>query len=173
MPDPFERRSRPNGCCEGIYSQPPRSQQRAAAVADAGNPEVISEGRRPPGKKDRSLCKAAHWKGPHQAELRIQEYGWRRTAGCRWAVSWRSKDGEPSWHCAHEEFCTGCGKILRTSITDGECPAFHPVTAAEREAVEAERAGHEARVAALRARNRWQPKPPPTGPQGYRRKRGA
>lgn len=124
-----------------------------------------------PGKKDRNLCKAAHWKAPHQPQLRLQEFGWRRTVGCKWAVSWHSKDGEPSWHCAHEEFCSGCGKVLRPGIGDEECPDFHPVTDAEREAIKAERAEHEARVAALRARNRWQPKPPVTGKQGYRRKR--
>jgi len=124
-----------------------------------------------PGKKDRNLCKAAHWKGPHQPELRMQTFGWRRTASCKWAVSWRSKDGEPLWHCAHEEFCSGCGKVLRTGIGDEECPGFHPVTDDERAAIEAERAEHEVRVADVRARNHWQPKPPVTGKQGYRRKR--
>ena len=39
-----------------------------------------------PGKKDKSLCKAAHWKGPHQPELRILERGWRRT----WPMNWPS-----------------------------------------------------------------------------------
>jgi hypothetical protein len=124
-----------------------------------------------PGKKDRNLCKAAHWRGPHRPELRMREFGWRRAAACKWAVSWRSKDGEPSWHCAHEEVCTGCSKILRQFVPIGECPDFHPITAGEREAIEAERAEHDARVVATRARSRRQPKPPVTGRQGFRRKR--
>jgi hypothetical protein len=125
-----------------------------------------------PGKKDRDLCKAAHWKAPHQPRLRMQVLGWRRTVGCKWGASWRSKDGEPSWHCAHEEACSGCGKVLRLSIGAEECPGFHPITAGERAAIEAKRAEDAARAAAARARSRRQPRPPITGKQGFRRKRG-
>lgn len=124
-----------------------------------------------PGKKNGNLCKAAHWKGPHQPALRMRDFGWRRSASCKWAVSWLSKDGEPSWHCGHEEFCSGCGKVLRTGIDDGECPDFHPITDQGRAAIEAKRAEDEAQIAAARTRDRWQPKPAVTGPQGYRRRK--
>jgi hypothetical protein len=163
MPDPFERRSRANGCCEGWYSQPPRSQLRSDAIA-AGEREPA---RKAPARKDPALCKAAHWKGPHQPELRLQQYGWR-PAACKWAFSWR-KPGEPSWCCSHEEVCSGCGKILRTGIDDAECPGYHPITDGERDALYARRREEQARIAEARAHGRWQPKPPVTGPQGYRR----
>ena len=100
----------------------------------------------------------------------MQQYGWRRDGVCKWGITWR-KPGGPSWCCGHEEFCSGCGKILRTKIEAAECPGYHPITADERAAVEAERAEDEARVAATRARNRWQPRPPIPGPQGYRKTR--
>jgi hypothetical protein len=45
MPAPFERHSRPNGCCESWYGQPSRSQQRAAAVAEQADPGVIPQAR--------------------------------------------------------------------------------------------------------------------------------
>ena len=162
MPRRFERHAR----SAWEWGTPgSRSAELARAVSDD------PAGKAPPGKKNRDLCKAAHWRGPHQPELRMREYGWRRAAVCLWAVSWRSRDGEPSWHCGHEEVCTGCGKVLRLRIEDAECPGFHPITDAEREAIEAKRAEHEARVAAARARSRRQPKPPVTGKQGFRRKR--
>lgn len=160
MPDPFER----HGKSDGWGPSPSRSQLRRMAASD--------EVKRPAARKDPALCKAAHWKGPHQPELRVKQYGWSAKRECRYAISWRTDD-EVGWHCCHEEFCSGCGKILRGKISDGECPGWHPVTDAERAALEAERAEHEARVAAARARSRWRPKPPVDGPQSYRRKRGA
>ena len=144
-------------------TQPGRSAQRAAAAVE---PE-----KRAPGKKDRDLCKAAHWKGLHQPELRMKSYGWPRKGICLWAVSWRSKNGEPVWHCGHEEYCSGCGKALRASIGDSECPGFREITDADLARIEAERAESEVRVAAARTRNRWRPRPAITGPQGFRRKR--
>lgn len=150
---------------------PSRLAARDAVVAEQSHPEVVPQGKRPPGKKDPSLCKAAHWKGPHQPVLRMQEYGWRRSTACKWGPSWPVPDGEPSWRCSHEEVCKGCGKVLRISIEAWECPDFHPVTDEERAAIEAERVEHEARVAELRERNHWKPRPVITGPQGYRRKR--
>lgn len=161
MPRRFERHAR----SAWEWGTPgSRSSELARAVSD--DPAAKA-----PGKKDRDLCKAAHWRGPHQPGLRMREYSWRRPAACLWAVSWRSKDGEPSWHCGHEEVCTGCGKILRLSVGDRDCPDYHAITAGEREAIEAERAEDEARVAAARARNRRQPRPPVTGKRGFRRKR--
>ena len=163
MPDPFDRHSR----SKSEWGAPgARSQERAEAARD--DPARS----RTPGKKDPSLCKAAHWKGPHKPELRMQEYGWRRETACKWAISWR-EPGEPSWHCNHEEACSGCGKILRTKISDEECPGYHPITDGEVAALEAKRAEDEARTAATRARSRWQQRPPITGPQGYRRRRSA
>jgi hypothetical protein len=163
MPDPFERHAR----SKWEWGAPgARSQERADAAHD--DPAR----KRVPGKKDPALCKAVHWKGPHQPELRMREYGWRRTATCKWAISGWRKPGEPSWHCAHEEVCSGCGKILRANISDEECPGYHPITAAEIAAIEAKRAEEEARLAAAQAR--WQPRRLPiTGPQGYRKKRSA
>jgi hypothetical protein len=163
MPKRFERHARGNFDWGTPGS---RHDELARAVSDhpAG---------KAPGKKDPSLCKAAHWKGPHQPELRMQVYSWRRTVGCGWALSWRRKGDELSWHCAHEEVCTGCGKVLRIGISGQECPDFHPITDGERTAIEAKRAEDEARIAAARAQSRWQPKPVVTGRQGYRKKRSA
>jgi len=142
-----------------------RSQERADAARD--DPARI----RTPGKKDPSLCKAAHWKGPHKSQLRMQENGWRRETTCKWAIWWR-KPGEPSWCCNHEEVCAGCGKILRAGIGDEECPGYHLITADELAALEAKRIEDEARLAA-RPQSRWQQRPPITGPQGYRKRRSA
>jgi len=171
MPSEHDRHSRPNGCCEGIYSQPSRSQQRGAVIAEQQHPEVVPQGKRPPGKKDPDLCKAAHWKGPHQPALRMKEYGWRSKSACEWTIWWRNP-GVISWCCGHEEYCAGCGKILRTRIEDGECPGYHPITAAEVAAIEAKRTEDEARLAAAAAsRAPHQRRPVIDGPQGYRRKR--
>jgi hypothetical protein len=125
----------------------------------------------PPGKKNPSLCKATHWKGSHQPELRLHALGWRRPVTCQWDISWRSKNGEPSWHCNHDEVCAGCGKVLRISISEQECPDFHPITSDERAAIEAKQAENDARMAAAVTKHpgRWR-KPVITGPQGYRRK---
>jgi len=156
MPDPFERHSRPNGCCEGIYSQPPRSQLRAAAVAEP-------ERKRPAGKKDPALCKAAHWKGLHRPVLRRQQPLAGRDLPCTWQAAWTSD--EPSWSCWHDEVCAGCGKVLRVRIGQEECPDFCPITAAELAAIEAELQRHRQIRAARR--------PVIDGPQGYRRKRAS
>jgi hypothetical protein len=162
MPDPFERRSRPNGCCEDWYSQPSRSQLRSGAItADEG-----SRPKRAPGKKDPALCKAAHWKGPHVPGLIKNEPLFRRESPCRWDASWMA-DG-PEWFCYHEERCTGCGRVLRSRINREECPEFHPITDDELAAVEAEIKRHEDIIAARAAR-----RPVIDGPQGYRRKRSA
>jgi hypothetical protein len=165
MPDPYERHSRPNGCCESWYGQPSRSQLRAAVVAEQVHPEVIPQGKRPPGRKDRNLCKAAHWKGPHQPEFTITQGGWSR-GECRWGISWTDPD-QPSWICRHEERCAGCGRVLRTSVSSAECPDFRPVTEQEQAAIEAEIVRREQVVPWRRQR------PVITGPQGYRKKRSA
>lgn len=162
MPSQFERHARSKWEWGTSGS---RNNELARAVRDDPAKKAA------PGKKDPSLCKTAHWKGPHQPELRLLTFGWRRAMGCRWAVSWRSKK-EPSWDCNHEEVCSGCGKILRISIDKEECPDFHPITADERAAIAAKQAEDEARIAAAVAKNpnRWR-KPVITGPQGYRRNR--
>jgi len=164
MPDPFERRSRPNGCCEDWSGQPSRSQLRTSAVAA----DVREPARKAAGKKDPALCKAAHWKGPHRPELRVSQYRWPQKRGCRWDASW-SRD-EPGWFCDHEEACAGCGKILRSRIPRAECPDFVPIAPGQHAAIMAGIRRREDELAASRARFR---KPPVTGPQGYRKRRSA
>jgi hypothetical protein len=157
MPDQHER----HGRSKWEWGTPgARSQERAAAARDDPARSQV------PGKKDSDLCKGAHWKAPHQPELQLRQPGWRRSRPCEWDISWRDPD-KPSWYCAHEEVCSGCGKILRTGIEADECPRYHPITDAERAALDVKRAERETRVAA--ARGRWRPKPPITGPQGYRK----
>jgi hypothetical protein len=162
MPGPFERRSRPNGSCEGLYSQPSRSQLRSAAVAA----DVREPARKAPGKKDPALCKAAHWKGPHKPGLIKNEPLFRREFPCRWDASWTA-DG-PEWFCYHEERCARCGKVLRSRVGREECPEFRPITDDELAAIEAEIKRHEGIRAARAAR-----KPVITGPQGYRKRKSA
>jgi hypothetical protein len=161
MPGEHDRHSRPNGCCEGWYSQPSRSQQRGAVIAEQQYPEIIPQGKRPPGKKDPSLCKAAHWKGPHRPEVREGTPGYGKPP-CHWSASWAND--EPCWSCRHEEACSGCGKVLRTKLGT-DCPDWHPMTAPERAAVAEEARRHQEHRAAR--------KPVIAGPQGYRRKRSA
>jgi hypothetical protein len=157
MPDPYERHGRATG--GDVWGpNPSRRQTRAAAAAEP-------EGKRPPGKKDPNLCKAAHWKGLHQPRLRIRQYG-RQRLQCRWGTSWASD--KPTWHCVHEEFCTGCGKILRAGIPAGECPDFRPITKAEQDAIDLEIERYTA-VRVSRARRRAVI----NGPQGYRKRKGA
>jgi len=157
MPDPYERHARTKDS-SGWYDQHPRSARKAAAADDTA--------KRPPAKKDPGLCKAAHWKEPHRPVLRIRAFIWRRTPLCQWSVDWGRT--EPRWSCAHEEICAGCGKILRTSIGNAECPDFRPVTEAQRLALERETAERQARVKARRYARR----PAVDGPQGYRKPKG-
>jgi hypothetical protein len=162
MPDPFDRHSRAGrrDCAE---SQPSRSRQRTGAAAEHLHPEIVPQGKRPPAKKDPDLCKAAHWKGPHKpGPLQKRQPFWRRDTPCRWGTSWSGE--EPRWECWHEETCSGCGKVLRTGISGRECPEWHPMTDAERAAVDAKIERHREFLAG-RAGHR----PVITGPQGYRR----
>lgn len=161
MPDPFERHSRPNGCCDDRVSQPSRSQMRRMATADDGEP------RQAPARKDRVLCKATHWKRSHKPEIRAAKDGFMARRDCRWGTS-RADPDEPSWHCFHEEVCAGCGKVLRISVEPGECPDFHPITGAERAAVEADITRRRDLIAQQNAR-----RPVISGPQGYRKRKGA
>lgn len=86
--------------------------------------------------------------------------------GCRWDLSWAGT--EPRWFCDHEEFCAGCGKILRFHLEPGRCPDFHPMTDADRARVEASLERHRELDAARQAR-----KPVIAGPQGYRKRKSA
>lgn len=156
MPDPYDRHGRSRDPDWG--SNPPRSQQRAAAAED-------DKGKRPPGKKDPDLCKAEHWKAPHQLVLRIRELGWRREMKCGWGTSYFYR-GDARWHCAHEEACSGCGKIMFPSIPKERCPEYHEITSEELAAVQADYARREAAIS--RARRR----PVIDGPQGYRKQKG-
>jgi|HubBroStandDraft_1064217.scaffolds.fasta_scaffold436424_2 hypothetical protein len=152
MPDPYERHSR-NAWEWG--PNPARSQSRAAAAAE---PVV----KRPPAKKDPSRCKAAHWKGPHTPALRRRTYGWRRDTPCRWDVSWAGDS--PAYFCEHEAFCSGCGKVLATTVGFNDCPDSSPLTDEQRAALEAE-------IERRRLRRAARVRRVADGPQGYRKKR--
>jgi hypothetical protein len=153
MPDPYERHSR-NSWEWG--PSPARGQARAAAA----DQDVVPE-RRPPAKKDRDLCKAAHWKGPHQPELRKHPQLYYRHSKCHWTPGWAAR--EPHWACAHEEACTGCGKVLRVWVKKEECPDFRPVTEAERAEIMQAIEQWDARRARRRSAI--------DGPQGYRKRK--
>lgn len=166
MPDPFDRHARPG---DGWEAQPSRSQlRRAAAMEDGGDSRAVDDplivAKRAPGRKDRNLCKAAHWKGPHQPEIRpcIDPFT-NHGRECGWDASWRQD--KPVWVCRHEEVCTGCLKVLRGLLGRDDCPDFRPITEDERERIGAE----------IASRREWRQsrKPVITGHQGYRRKRGA
>lgn len=161
MPDPYERHARTKDS-SGWEGQNPRAARQAAA-AEQVLPEVVPEGKRPPGKKDPQLCKAAHWKGPHTPELRIRQVGWRRTLTCKWALSWGTEN-VPRYYCNHEAFCAGCGKVLSTSIGFNDCPDSHPVTDGERAEIDLD-------VERWRERRTARRQPVIDGPQGYRRRK--
>jgi hypothetical protein len=159
MPDPYERHSR-NSWEWGPV--PARGQSRAAA-AD----QDLGSVKRLPAKKDPSRCKAAHWKGPHQRELRVKEYGgWQRKGRCAWVISWTDPD-KLTWNCLHEAFCPGCGKVLATVIGFSDCPDAHPVTGDDRAWFEKEHARRDA----LTARRKLRGRPVISGPQGYRKRK--
>jgi hypothetical protein len=158
MPDPYERHGRASGW-DVWGPNPSRHQQRAAAAADEA-------AKRPPAKKDPDLCKAVHWKGPHQPELRIRNFGWRRRMECHWGTTYLDH-GDPRWHCVHEEVCAGCGKVLRISIGKFECPYFHEITDEETAAIQADYT----RRAELLKNSRRAVRPVINGPQGYRKKK--
>lgn len=162
MPDPYERHSR-NSWEWG--PSPARGQTRAAAADQQLAPEVVPEGKRPPGKKDPKLCKAAHWKGPHTPELRVRQYGWRKGAKCGWDVSWGGE--KPAYFCQHEAFCTGCGKVTSTSIGFSDCPDSSPLTDERRMQIELNIEQRRERLAKSYARRH----PPIDGPQGYRKEK--
>jgi hypothetical protein len=154
VPDPFERHARPKDP-SGWDGQNPRSARAAAANDDVP--------KRAPGKKDKNLCKAAHWKGPHTPELRMGPVYGRMGSRCGWGVSWHSSG--PAYLCYHEEVCTGCGKVMRISIGKEECPAYAPLTDERRAQIEQQL--EESRL--RRARWLGRRRPVIDGPQGYRK----
>src|ERR1700677_1673907 len=105
MPDPYERTGRA-GKWDWDNSQPARSQARAAAAQEQLLPDIIREGKRPPGKKDPNLCKGQHWKGPHTPEVVVNVNGWHSKKECGWGVSWIWGNCEPKWYCRHELICS-------------------------------------------------------------------
>lgn len=135
MPDPLER----HGKGDGWDPLPSRSRLRRMAVTD--------EAKRSPGRKNRDLCKAAHWKGPHKPDLRKMAH---RDWPCRWGLDWAGD--EPRWSCFHEEYCLGCGKVLRIQIGGEECPEWHPVTVEDQVRIDASRQRQETIRADLAAR---------------------
>jgi hypothetical protein len=96
--------------------------------------------------------------------LRVREFGWRKFRPCGWGATYWDH-GDAVWHCSHEEACSGCGKVLRTSVTKLECPEYHEITSEETAAVQADYA----RRAELIARTRRMSRSAVTGPQGYRK----
>lgn len=180
MPDPYERHGQAD---DGWSGQPSRSQlRRIAATEDGATSQAVDDpavvAKRAPGKKDPALCKDTHWKEPHQAALRAKEFGWhdarwQRNSGCGWTLAWsvRKRRDVTGFRCIHEEVCTGCGKILRDRIPGQDCPDFRPITAEERAAIDAELERRKERAAEWRAQR--QPRPSITGPQGYRKRKGA
>jgi hypothetical protein len=161
MPDPYERHSR----SRWEWGTPgARSQGRAAAAQEQLVPDIIREGKRPPGKKDPNLCKGQHWKGSHTLEPVINVNGWRSKKECGWGISWVWGDCKPVWYCCHELICSGCGKNPGKSP---ECPLYHEITTAEQAFLDEEIRKSQERHAAWRLRR----KPVINGPQGYRKKR--
>lgn len=173
MPSPFERHSRP----DEWSGQPSRSQlRRAAAEDDAGTNGSIDStgvvGKRAPGKKDKSLCKAAHWKGPHQPEIVLANETWEDQfrSCCRWGPIWSGEDHAAvvRWRCAHEVHCAGCGRIMEYRIPKEKCPTY-PGT--EEQRAVAQQQAFEWNEE--RRSSKWRPRRKPiiTGPQGYRKKK--
>jgi hypothetical protein len=153
MPDPYERHARTKDS-SGWENQNPRS---ARAVA-AAEPEV----KRPPAKKDKDLCKAQHWKGPHTPVFEKKDSSWRKNYTCSWRTGW-SHDRVPEWHCVHEEVCSGCGKVLNSWLLGERCPDYHLITEEEQALLEAEiERWNLRRVARVR---------PPKERTGYRKKK--
>ena len=127
---------------------------------------VIAESpKRAPGRKDtRAWCKGKAGR-EHQPEIVFCAPVFRRaTVTCEWAPRWF--DGPVEWHCYHEEHCRSCGKVLRSSVGNSQCPVY-PGSSAQREAAEAESAAAWERWKDWRATRR----PVVTGPQHYRRRR--
>lgn len=159
MPDPHERHGRP-GRYDYADSQPSRSQQKAVAAQEPA-------GKRPPGKKDRDLCKGRHWKGPHVPEVRLE---YNRVTGqpgkCGWRGRWWSSSKPYNWTCSHVLKCSGCEKDFG-GASRGQCPYFHEITDEERQSVDAKNAAMEKRQARWKTRTRRII----TGPQGYRKKK--
>jgi hypothetical protein len=151
VPDPYERHARTKDL-SGWESQNPRSARRVAAT----EPEV----KRPPAKKDPSLCKAQHWKGPHTPVFRIRQYG-RQKSTCKWGPNWGKP--EPRWHCAHEEVCSGCGKVLSVFV-ENRCPDFHEITEGEQKQITE-------KIEQWALRRLARPRPVIDGPQGYRKRK--
>lgn len=161
MPDPYERHARPGRWWNYYSGQPSRAQTRAQA---AGNPA----GKRPPGKKDPDLCKAQHWKAGHASALRVRIPYFRKSKiYCYWGLPYWGDDSDATWYCSHEEYCSGCGKILMIRISGIRCPEYHDITKTERISVEKQREEREIRMASRKTR----PGKVINGPQGYRKKR--
>jgi hypothetical protein len=154
VPDPYERHARAKDS-SGWENQSPRSARAAAAA------EPVAK--RPPARKDPDLCKATHWKAPHEPKFVLREHSWKRT-GCRWSISWTRV--YPEWFCLHEKRCAGCGKVLSVFVGQDQCPDFHEMTAEEQLELDRDVEKMQER---WRARG-WR-KPVIDGPQGYRKQK--
>ena len=136
-----------------------RSAQRLEAVTEPD--------RKAPGRKDRKTRCKQNGGGPHVPAVAFIAPG--LSAGdCRWVPCWSWRErrfDSTAWSCFHEEQCSLCGKVLRASVTLGECPAY-PGDPAQRAAAEADAVRAQERQDAWRGRRKVI-----TGPQGYRRRR--
>lgn len=138
---------------------------RAAEITKAvgSDPEPA---KRSPGRKDtRQWCRGKQSR-EHVPVIVFRPPWTRKPVQCEWSSRW--VDDGVAWRCHHEEHCHACGKILRTSLADAECPAY-PGSPEQRA---------EAEVAAAIATQRWAEwrqsrRRVITGPQSYRRKRNA
>jgi hypothetical protein len=179
MPDPLDRHARPgkHAFYGGEDPGMSRSQlRRIAAEFDGGadpvadNPVVYAK--RAPGRKDPGLCKGTHWKGPHQPALQLQliSYAWKQPS-CGWWIAYQGGKMMIIYSCHHQVYCTGCKKILQRRVSREQCPGYHPITPAERTAIDAEITRREELAAAQRIKYPRLRKPAITGPQGYRKKK--
>lgn len=165
----LERHARGKGWWD---QNPSRSAELGAAVAADPDPSRTA----PAVKDTRRWCRGKPGR-VHKPEIVRTHLGWQ-PAVCKWAGrhdfrllrQGRDEDGTTvGWVCYHEERCSACGKVLRSSweLRRVECPVF-PGSAEQK--AEAER---EAAEYPERWRSQRRPRRVITGPQGYRRKRAS
>jgi hypothetical protein len=117
---------------------PARSAELAAVVTEQLRHGIAADPRAPARKNTRHWCRGRPGR-EHQRQLREVQNSFHPRS-CEWRPRiWDSS--EVAWHCAHEEFCAACGKILRTScqLALADCPAY-PGSPEQKAAAEAQAA---------------------------------
>ncbi|MEV8610285.1 hypothetical protein AB0383_20560 [Amycolatopsis sp. NPDC051373] len=81
--------------------------------------------KRAPGKKDRKKWCRGKEGVPHVVETRFERWAITGRHGfedrCGWFINHRT--GKPMWYsCAHEDYCTNCGRIM--SRSKSQCPDY-------------------------------------------------